>query len=470
MIHALNTSAWISWSCYEPRMTETLDWTPRLTSGDGPLYLRIAAAIEADIASGRLRPGDRLPSQRALAEALGIDMTTVTRAYTEGRRRHVLDAMTGRGSFVAARPDKDAPPLDLAMIQPPRPRGVALGDLIRRGLDEVLLRSDPDLLMSYHPGAGLEVEKAAGAVWLRPIFPEISTERIAVSPGAQTALIALLSQLAAPGDIVLCERLTYPGLIAAARSLRLRLHGIDMDHEGVLPDALENAAGRTGARLACLTPSMQNPTAATMSPGRRASITAILRACDLQLIEDDPYAMLLPVPLPALAAFAPERSWHISTLAKCLTPGLRTAFLVAPDAAAAGEIASTIRAFAQSAAPLMTALAARWIRDGSATALLNGVRAEAEARQSMARRILPAGIATHPCGLHVWLTLPPHLDRAGLIATARAHGLGLMPSDAFAVDPAHAPDAVRLSLGAVADRTRLKSALETLAALMASPA
>ena len=72
-------------------MTGSPDWTPRLGKGDGPLDLRIASAIADDIAAGRLRPGDRLPSQRALADALDIDMTTVTRAYAEGRRRRLLD-------------------------------------------------------------------------------------------------------------------------------------------------------------------------------------------------------------------------------------------------------------------------------------------------------------------------------------------------------------------------------------------
>lgn len=448
-------------------MTDALDWTPRFTQGDGPLYLRIAAAIADDVAAGRLRPGDRLPSQRALADALGIDMTTVTRAYAEGRRRRVLDAVTGRGSFVAPQPDKDAAPLDLAMILPPRPRGVALGDLVRRGLEECLLRSDPDALMSYHPGAGLVAEKAAGAVWLEPMLGGLTTGRIAVSAGAQAAIAAILSLTAKPGETVLCEALTYPGLIAAARTLRLNLTGVAMGPDGIDLDALDAAVRRTGARIVCVTPTMQNPTAATMPPAARAALAGIVRAHGLTLIEDDPYAALLLRPLPAIAALAPERSWHIATLAKCLTPGLRTAFVVAPDDASAGHLAAALRALTQSVAPLMAALAARWIRDGSAAALRDGVRAEAEARQTLARRILPPGGAADPCGLHVWQTLPPHWDRAELVAAARALGLGLMTSEAFAVDPAGAPDAVRLALGAIADRARLKTALEALAELMA---
>ncbi len=451
-------------------MTDAPLWTPKLAASGGSLYLRIAAAIEDDITAGRLRPGDRLPSQRALADALGIDMTTVTRAYAEGRRRQVLDAVTGRGSFIAARPDADAAPLDLAMILPPRPRGLALGDLIRRGLDDVLTRSDPDALMSYHPGAGLEAEKAAGAVWLNPALGDVTPDRIAVASGAQAALTATLATLAAPGDTVLCEALTYPGLIGAAQALGLKLEGIAMTADGVAADALDEAAARTGARLVCLTPTMQNPTAAVTPVTQRIAIAEILRRRGLTLIEDDPYAPLLRHPLPAIAALAPAQVWHIATLSKCLTPGLRTAFVAAPDAEAARRLTVTLRAFTQSPAPLMTALAARWIRSGAATDLRDAVREEAEARQALARRILPPGGGAHDSGLHIWQTLPPHWDRAALIAMARAEGLGLMPSDIFAVDPRAAPDAVRLALGAIPDRARLKTALQTLAALIAKTA
>lgn len=77
-------------------------WLPDLHSGGGPAYLQIAEAIQQAIGAGSLREGDRLPPQRTLAQSLGVDLTTVTRAYAEARRRNLLDAVTGRGSFIAA--------------------------------------------------------------------------------------------------------------------------------------------------------------------------------------------------------------------------------------------------------------------------------------------------------------------------------------------------------------------------------
>src|SRR5947209_533469 len=102
-----------------------MDWAPTLADREGPLYQRIVDALSADIASGRLRRGQQLPTHRALAKALGIDLTTVTRAYTEARRCGLTEARVGQGTFVAesiahmrhaTRPRDD---LDLSMNLPP---------------------------------------------------------------------------------------------------------------------------------------------------------------------------------------------------------------------------------------------------------------------------------------------------------------------------------------------------------------
>ena len=78
-----------------------MDWLPTLDDRTGPVYQRIVDALTADIAGGRLRRGQQLPTHRALARTLGIDLTTVTRAYTEARRRGLTQARTGQGTFVA---------------------------------------------------------------------------------------------------------------------------------------------------------------------------------------------------------------------------------------------------------------------------------------------------------------------------------------------------------------------------------
>src|SRR3954468_19990006 len=102
-----------------------MDWAPTLEDRTGPLYQRIVDALSADVASGRLRHGQQLPTHRALAKALAIDLTTVTRAYAEARQRGLTEARVGQGTFVAEgmvrQADAPSPAFDLTMNLPPQP-------------------------------------------------------------------------------------------------------------------------------------------------------------------------------------------------------------------------------------------------------------------------------------------------------------------------------------------------------------
>ncbi len=445
----------------------TSAWRPRIGAAAGPLYLQIADQIEGALASGDLRAGDRLPPQRALAQELGVDLTTVTRAYAEARRRNLLDAVTGRGSFVAAPRRPAGPAIDLTMNVPPSPRGVRMAEEIGRGLRELLARSDVDTLMSYHAGPGAPGDRACAAAWLRRTLGPVDPERLCISPGAQPALTAVLAMHARGQGVALAEPLTYPGLLAAAAHLRLQIAPVEADQHGMRPDAIEAAAARTGARLIYLNPTICNPTTETMPEARRREIVAVASRLGLTIVEDDPYAPLADDAPPAFAALAPSLTWHVATVSKCLAPGFRTAFVVAPDGAGAAGLARGLRALTLMPAPLMVSLLSRWIRDGVAGEVLAGVRAEAAARQTLAREILPAEARAHPNGLHVWLPLPSRWNRHRLIETARAQGLGVTPSDAFLAGGGDAPEAVRIALGGVPERARLAGALRTLAAVVA---
>ncbi|MCJ8142670.1 PLP-dependent aminotransferase family protein [Ancylobacter sp. A5.8] len=458
----------------EPRLTAPPpdDWIGPLDRADrtgGPIHARIVAALEDAVARGVLRPGERLPTQRALAGRLGVDLTTVTRAYNEARHRGLIDAVTGRGSFIAGGAAFSAPAMDLSMNMPPPPHGMKLGELIERGLSGLLARSNADVLMAYHVGPGAPQDRLAAARWLEPTLGPVSTSRLMVLPGAQGALASLLSLLTRPGDTLLAERETYPGLIAAAARLGVKVAGVACDGEGLRPDALLAACHAGTARLLYLQPALQNPTTATMGAQRRAEIARIARARNLTMIEDDPYSRLMDAPLAAFATLLPEATYHVATLAKTLTPGLRTAYVAVPEGQTTDALAQAMRALALMPAPLMTALATRWISTGTATHLLGAIRHEARARQEMARALLPEGAIAAPEGLHVWQKLPAHWDRGRLTAAARRRGLAVTPADAFCVEGTPSP-ALRLSLGAVADRARLGEALAALAALIGGTA
>jgi len=445
------------------------DWVADISTGSGPRYLAIANAIGAAMDRGALAPGDRLPPHRALAAALGVDLTTVTRAYAEARKRGLLDSAVGSGTFIRKAPGEETltVAVDMSMNIPPAPANVSLRDLLREGISRVLRGADVATLMAYRAGAGSREERAAGAAWLAPTCGVLPAGRVLIGAGTQSAMLAVASTLLQTGDVVATEAMTYPGFRALALHMGLRMAGVATDAEGLIPDDLARICRERAPKAIYCTPTIQNPTTATMSRGRRAEIIAIARRFDLPVIEDAAYDLYPHDPFPALAALAPERVYHIATTAKSLTPGLRLAYIVVPDGAQTA-VTGALRATAMMASPLLVTLVTGWIRDGTAGAICAGIRAEAVARQSLAAAILPRElVAANPEGLHLWLSLPPAWSRQEFLSYIRTQGLALVPSDAFVATPGDTlPNAMRVALGVAADHGRLESALRALAAAL----
>lgn len=441
-------------------------WLPRLAGNKGPRFLQIADALQAAVADGSLRPGDRLPPQRLLAAQLDVDLTTVTRAYDEARRRNLLEGRGARGTYVAAPKVESSPVLDLSMNTPPPPDGVDFADMLKQGLSQVLMRADSELLMTYHLGGGSDADRKAGARWLEPMFGHLDPGQVLVCPGAQAAIAALILALTEPGDVILAEPTTYPGLRAAATQFGRRIVAVEADQHGMLPEMLEGACRQHKPALVYLNPTLQNPTASTMPERRRKALAAIAKRCKLRIVEDDPYWLLADAPPLPIATFAPEQVIYISTLSKCLTPGLRVAFVLVRDPHERARFLAALRSFALMAAPLSAALATQWILDGSADGLLAGVREEARLRHRMARDILAGRYSGAGDGLHVWLELPAYWNPSQLARAADSEGIAVTPAEAFAIDGASV-NAIRISLGSIKDRGRLQAGLLRLSRLLA---
>jgi len=451
-----------------------MDWMPTIENSSKPVYEGIVEALNADIAAGRLHRGQRLPTHRALAKALGVDLTTVTRAYNEARRRGLTEARVGQGTFVAESPAR-APraaaagiAFDLTMNLPPQPVEADLDGRIARGLAAVQRDFGFSDFLSYQHAGGSEADRATAAQWLRRRVRTAEADRLLVSPGTQTALAALLLATTSPGDVVLVDRLTYPGFKTAAAALGVRLVGVEADEEGMLAEALAEAAERHRAKAVYLIPTMHNPTTLTIGPARREQLAATIRRCGLLLFEDDAYGCLDPKVQP-IAVLIPDRAYVAVSLSKCIAPGLRVSFLLTPDRAAAASLANAMRTLAQMPVPLMVALVMRWLADGSADSIVSAIATEAAARQKLAARALSGhNYRAHPKGLHVWLALPSAWTRAEFAAHIQRQGLAVVTSDSFSVDD-HPEHAIRIALGAARSRSDLVGALDVLTTALRSP-
>ncbi|HWQ07465.1 MAG TPA: GntR family transcriptional regulator, partial [Holophaga sp.] len=251
-------------------------WVPDLSKSSQPTYIGIADAIADAVRLGQLRPGDALPTHRLLADLMGVNVSTITRAYREAAKRRLVGGETGRGTFVLGvaseaalfalqhRPEGGV--IDLSLNMPP----AAARDT---DLAKALGQLDPVQAARYlhYPAPGeVLVHRQAAAGWLRRRGVEADCEAIVVCAGSQHAMDTAIGLFPEEEELA-CEALVYPGLKAAARHWRRRLHPLSMDREGLRPEAFE-AACRAGLRLAVVSPTLHNPTTATMGMARRLRI------------------------------------------------------------------------------------------------------------------------------------------------------------------------------------------------------
>lgn len=450
-----------------------MSWKPDIDSTRGPKYLAVVSCLAADIRSGRLQPGHRLPSQRQLAKDLRVDLTTITRAFNEARRLGLIEANAGRGSFIRASPtfshtnvSTDATRvINLSNNTPPLPRNVDLVALVSEGIAASLAGPDGLGRLSYQDSAGAPNDRLAGARWLSKRLGNVSASRVLVMAGGQTALFAIMSTLLKPGDRMGVPSLTFSGVRAAAELRGLELIPIAIDDDGLIPASFQECCEKNGLTALYCTPTMHNPTTATMPQSRREEIARLAERFRVKIIEDDAYGALPSSAPPPLAAFAPQITWHIASLSKCVTPALRIAYVVTPGLPQTLHLTAETRAISMIAPPITAALCTRWIAEGILDQIVEGVRAESAQRQSIAHAALrDFSIRGHPEGFNVWLTLPDNWKRADLRTYAIQSGVAVVTSDAFAVGPQ--PEAIRLSLGAPNDRTELEDAMNLLAVLL----
>jgi DNA-binding transcriptional MocR family regulator len=302
---------------------------------------------------------------------------------------------------------------------------------------------------------------------MRARVPHAHADRLVIFPGAQTILFNLLAYLARPGDVVLTEALTFPGIRAAAARLGVKLVGVAMDDSGIQPDALAEACRTHRPKAVYLIPTLHNPTTATLLPERRSAIARIIKDADTILIEDDAYGLLDRSASP-IANLIPERTYLATTLSKCIAPALRVAYLVTPDSGSQREMRNYLQATVQMPAPLMVALATHWIETGIAERIITAIRSEAIGRQQLAQRALKGfEFQAKPAAHHLWLRLPE--DRPDVAAHLLRNGLAVVAGEAFTVDGT-APHAARVSLGAARNRAELTEALRILMSALHRPA
>lgn len=354
--------------------------------------------------------------------------------------------------------------VDFTRSIPPLPDGMQA--CLQRALSSLAL--DPQLAMRTRcalPG-GADEDRVAGAAWLEPRFGEpVSPDRLIVTSGTQSALFLLFDGLVGRDGLVLAEALTWGVMKDLARDKHVHLKGLAIDDHGIIPEAFEAACKAERPKALYCNPTDQNPTTAIMPEARRIALAQIARRYRVPIIEDDALGRLHPGAPRPIAALAPDIVWYLMGLTKCLSHGLRLAYLAGPSAPEIDRVIGPARRLSHwFPNPLTAAVVSRWIADGSANEICDAIRRESEARQRLAADLLDgADVVTKPGAMHLWLRLPSGTDRREFAAALERQGVLVRPAELFAVDDVPPENAVRLSLSSPLDRSAVQRGLRIVA-------
>jgi GntR family transcriptional regulator/MocR family aminotransferase len=415
-------------------------------SGPG-VRAALEAALRDAVRAGRLTPGTRLPSSRALAHDLGVARNTVADAYGQLVAEGWLVARQGSGTRVGSRAaearseetgaPEAASPVPRLDLRPGAPDLAAFPRAAWVAATRRALARAPYDALGYGDSRGRRELRGALAAYLaRARGVDASADRIVIVSGFAQGLALLCDVLRARGARTLgLEAYTLPDHRDAAAA-----HGL-----GIAPLAIDaGGAVLQDADAAVLTPAHQFPLGPPLAPERRAA--AVEWARDRLVIEDDYDGEFRydRQPLGAMQALAPEHIVYAGTASKTLAPGLRLAWLVLPARLVDDVVGAKLRADRDSSA-LDQLVLAELIASGGYDRHVRRARLAYRRRRDRlvaalrrdAPRVRIAGVAA---GLHALLELPPGEREQDAVARAAAHGVAVMGLDTLRIGgPRHGP-------------------------------
>jgi DNA-binding transcriptional MocR family regulator len=412
----------------------------RTSSRSGPAYQGLADGVRMLIIDGRLPVGARLPSERALADALRVSRTTVTAAYTQLRDDGYLNARRGARSTTALPVAPAATPAAIPARVNLAHAALSAPAAVRQAFIEATHQMTP-----YLHDIGIELtglaplREAVAQRYCARGFPT-DPDEVMITTGALHAICLILATYIQPGDRVLVEQPTYHGVLSAITAAGARPVPVAMTHDGWELDAVHTAIRQLSPSLAYLIPDNQNPTGLTMSATDRKYLAHIISDSRTRAIIDETMTDVWldePVPPPVAAAMAARRDLvlTVGSMSKSFWGGLRIGWIRAERSALASIAA--VRPSIDMGTPIVEQLAAARLLD-KADEVLPERREILQTRRALLTSLLRQHIPDFQPGpggggMALWVQLPSPMSSA-LSAAASRLGLDLPSGPRFGVD------------------------------------
>lgn len=426
-------------------------WQPDISRYQSSLYQAIADEIDRGVEKGTLKAGDKLPTHRALSDQLGVTVGTVTRGYAEAEKRGSVSARVGSGTFVTPVNARTTGLAILAREQRGKidfsinlPIPIQTDEMLQASLREIA-DDVPNLdLVGYQPEKGALRQRVWASDWFKEQGVDCDAENITITCGGQHAITLALAAIVRPGEHLLCEGLTYPGLSATAAQTGIKVTGLPQDAQGILPDALEEHCKAGHYRALYCTPIAQNPTNAKMTLERQQAILAIAERYNLWIIEDVISGYYCDEKPPGFYQLDPSRSLHINSHSKMQAGGLRVGYLLTPPKLSL-QVSAAIRSHCWFTSPLTIEVAQRWVRSDAFVLSQQRIKEQLAKRLEAVSQILAGYEITVLQGsFHVWLQLPEPWRASDFESCLSEKGVSVLSSEPFAVGRFAVPQAVRI--------------------------
>jgi DNA-binding transcriptional MocR family regulator len=452
-------------------MSYKLDLSHLEREADLSINAQLVDLVTSAIERGDLRPGQKLPTTRALAEEAGLNHLTVVRAYRRLAEQGYVTAARGRGTFV-----RQAPPA--AAGTDGRWQHAVLPEARRTYINQIVADTwqppgDDDHVnlatgwasAELHPvrelarlSAAVFAEAGAAALtygvpdglWeLREELARRGTATgfasdpadIIITTGGRQAIDLVCRTILRPGDVAVTESPTYMGALVSMQDSGARVLGLPYDEQGLDVDGLEAVLARHEVKLVFVQSGSQNPTGQDLSPQRAERLLSLARERSFFIVEDGVYCTVRfgsPEP-PRLRLQAPDHVIYVDSLSKTIGGGLRLGWV-----AASGEVRrrlTDLKLATDYHSPVLPQhLAHRWLAGGAHDRHLRRINAIYAHRcqamlDSLDRRLGDEVMTRTPKGgHHVWVTFRRPLDDRLLFSEALRHGVSFTPGGATTVE------------------------------------
>lgn len=443
-----------------------MSWRPELKQVEVPKYIALANLLEADVKSGVLKPGTKLPPQRELADFLDVNLSTISRAFKLCEQKGLICAAVGNGTFIASDVKEEKMLLyhgsdeliEMGAILP----GTDMNKKVKLQLEKLLSRPEALQLFSYGLPEAEEGQKRAGVEWLKRTGFVTDGQHIVLAAGGQNALLASLGAFFKRGDRVGTDPATYPGIKSAANFLGIHLIPVQTQNYEMTEEGIRYAVQNENIKGIYVIPDYHNPTSHIMSRSTRQMIARVAKELDILVIEDGINSMLLSEPVSPIASFAPEQVIYLSSLSKTISAGLRVAYVHVP-LNRYQELVTALYSMNVAISPMMANLSKELILSGVADEIVAQRKQDIRERNLIVNEILKDFVIDGDltCPLR-WVHLPDYFSGKSFEICAKEAGVHVYGVERFLVGNTQAEKRVRISITTPATIGKLREGAKRL--------